>query len=92
MDPIIIPAALLAGMAGGATVKWGRFKWPSRKPKTLSINDDRLAHDLLRVVQEHVVEETVHLRDMARSDDPIVQDAMQGIAKNFLLANRGYFR
>lgn len=95
-EALALAGTFAAGAVVGHCTPWGRLKQLAsravRKPKTDEINEEELAQELLRDVRQHVVTETMRLRDMAHSDDPAIEEAMRGIARSFLITNKEVFK
>lgn len=95
LEALAVAGSFACGIIAGAVVPWGQLKKLASRafPKRQKTNDeDELAQEVLRDVREHVVAETIRLRDMAKSDDPLIEDAMRAMAKSFLVSNRRFFQ
>lgn len=97
----MVETAIMAGIgvasfAAGIVV--GRIRFPRFSLKPVQgdpgpqVEEGELAQQVLRDVRSQVVEETIRLRDMAKSDDPVIEDEMRNIAKGFLMSNRRFFQ
>ena len=98
IETLVLVGTFTAGAVAGRFVPWGQLKSLAlrgfrKKSKTDDdeFDEDELAAAVLKGVQEHIVAETIRLRDMAKSDDPAIEDAMRGLAKGFLIGNRRFF-
>ncbi len=55
------------------------------------LEDDAPMNDVYADLKRYIVEQTVDLKNKAKSDSPEVQQGMEDLAKAYLISNRRYF-